>query len=141
MEFWVKYGVPIIMAICTTGAVALAKYFHSQIKQYKKMLADQESVKTNEAIEEKLIPIYDELEQLRDYIRRNDNIHQKDKDLIIASWRYRLIQLCREYLKQGYIKECQFEQLSEMYRLYTELGGNGQAQEYYDKVMSLPIVD
>lgn len=34
----------------------------------------------------------------------------------------------------------QFEQLTEFYRVYTGLGGNGQAKEYYEKVMQLPII-
>ena len=53
--------------------------------------------------------------------------------LIIASYRYRLIQLCKSHLRDNYITESDFEQITEMYKLYHGLGGNGQAQEYYDK--------
>jgi hypothetical protein len=31
------------------------------------------------------------------------------------------------------------EQLTEFYKLYTGLGGNGQAKIYYDKAMQLPL--
>ena len=31
------------------------------------------------------------------------------------------------------------EQLTEFYKLYTGLGGNGQAKVYYDKAMLLPL--
>ena len=37
--------------------------------------------------------------------------------------------------------EQQFEQLSEFYKLYTALGGNGQAQQYYEKTTALEIKD
>ena len=36
----------------------------------------------------------------------------------------------------GYISNEDFEQLTEMYKLYTGLGGNGQAKEYYEKVLN-----
>jgi hypothetical protein len=35
----------------------------------------------------------------------------------------------------------QYEQLTEFYKLYVGLGGNGQAKEFYDKVIKLPIHD
>jgi hypothetical protein len=59
--------------------------------------------------------------------------------LIINSYKFRLIQLCKSHLRDGYITESDFEQITEMYKLYTGLGGNGQAEEYYDKVLDLQI--
>ena len=35
----------------------------------------------------------------------------------------------------------QYEQLSELYHLYRELGGNGQAETYYNKTCELPTRD
>ena len=66
--------------------------------------------------------------------KNNHNFH-----LIINSYKFRLIQLCKTHLKDGYITQDDFEQLTEMYKLYHGLGGNGQAQEYYDKVIALEI--
>ena len=54
-------------------------------------------------------------------------------DLIISSYRFRLVQLCREFIKQGYLTQSQYDQLVEFYKVYHGLGGNGQAQEYYEK--------
>jgi hypothetical protein len=59
-------------------------------------------------------------------------------NLIIASYRYRLIQLCKAFLSQGYITTSQMEQLTEFYKVYTGLGGNGAAKVYYDKAINLP---
>ena len=33
----------------------------------------------------------------------------------------------------------QFDQLTEFYKLYTGLGGNGQAKEYFDRACMLEI--
>lgn len=35
----------------------------------------------------------------------------------------------------------QYEQLSEFYRVYEGLGGNGQAKEYYERAIKLPMTD
>lgn len=59
-------------------------------------------------------------------------------NLIIASYRFRLVQLCKGYLAQGYITVNQMETLTEFYKLYTGLGGNGAAKVYYEKAMALP---
>ena len=61
-------------------------------------------------------------------------------NLIINSYKFRLIQLCKSYLRDNFITEKDFEQVTEMYKLYHGLGGNGQAQEYYEKVLKLQIV-
>lgn len=92
-------------------------------------------------IETELEPIYQELEDLRKYIRETENIEKTHMSLIIASYRFRLIQLCKGFLAQGYITTSQMEQLSEFYKLYTGLGGNGQAKVYYDKTMELDLVN
>lgn len=65
---------------------------------------------------------------------------KKDIQLIISSYRFRLIQLCRLYLKQGYLTEDQFEQINAFYELYRNLGGNGEAETYYNKVKELEII-
>jgi hypothetical protein len=58
----------------------------------------------------------------------------------VDSYKFRLIQLCKTHLRDGYITEHDFEQITEMYKLYDGLGGDqGQAQEYYEKVLELSI--
>jgi hypothetical protein len=59
---------------------------------------------------------------------------------IRVSYRYRLITLCRTYMRQGFITPDQFEQLNEFYTVYRNIGGNGQAEEYYNRVMALDII-
>lgn len=77
--------------------------------------------------------IYNDLETIQGNNDRKFN-------LIINSYKFRLIQLCKSHLRDNFITERDFEQITEMYKLYHDLGGNGQAQEYYEKVLKLQIV-
>ena len=62
-------------------------------------------------------------------------------EIILASYRFRLIQLCQSFLKQGYMTSGQYEQLVEFFKVYAGLGGNGQAKEYYERTLKLPLKD
>ena len=88
------------------------------------------SLETKEEIEHK--HMYDDLNSIQSENTKNFN-------LIINSYKFRLIQLCKTHLRDDYITESDFEQITEMYKLYHGLGGNGQAQEYYDKVLKLDV--
>ena len=91
------------------------------------MLKEKKVEETEHMMEEKLEPIYEELEALRKYIRETESIEKTHMSLIIASYRFRLIQLCKEFIRQSYLTPIQYDQLNEFYRVYTGLGGNGQA--------------
>lgn len=129
----------IIFGLLSAGALGFCKYLHSQNVKYKKLLKEQEIEKLDESIEAKLEPIKLEIEELRRYIREVGTIEKNHMDLIISSYRFRLVQLCRELIKQGYMTQLQYDQLTEFYKLYDGLGGNGQAKEYYEKALKLEI--
>ena len=78
-------------------------------------------------------------EHMYDDLKKIQQGNDRNFELILNSYKFRLIQLCKTHIKDGYISEHDFEQITEMYKLYTGLGGNGQAQEYYDKVIALEI--
>ena len=141
VEFLSKYGIELVMSLITAGALAFCKYMHSQMKNYKKLLEEKDHDELNDEIDKKLEPIVQEIEELRKYIREVDVNENNRINLIIASYRFRLVQLCQIYLRQGYITSDQYEQLSEFFKVYSGLGGNGQAKAYYDKAMQLPIKD
>ena len=141
VEFLSKYGLELVMSLITTGAIAFCKYMHSQMKNYKKLLEEKDHDELNDEIDKKLEPIVQEIEELRKYIREVDVNENNRINLIIASYRFRLVQLCQIYLRQGYITSDQYEQLSEFFKVYSGLGGNGQAKAYYDKAMQLPVKD
>ena len=80
-----------------------------------------------------------EHESMYDDLNEVQAKNEENFKLIINSYKFRLIQLCKTHLRDGFITESDFEQITEMYKLYHGLGGNGQAQEYYDKVLELDI--
>lgn len=147
-SFFSQYWSEILLTIVSGGAVAICKNFWSKIQAYRKIIEEKEAANVDQNIDEHLEPIIEEIENLREYIRKVDEdddakielVNSKIK-LIVDSYRFRLIQLCRIYLKRGYITHDQYEQLSEFYSMYSKLGGNGQAKEYYNKVLTLELRD
>lgn len=143
MELLAEWGMEILFALISAGVIGYAKYktreLNRELKNAKELAAAQEKQHIEDTIEIHLEPVYQELEELRKYIRETENIEKSHMNLIIASYRFRLVQLCKGFLAQGYITPSQMEQLSEFYKLYTGLGGNGQAKMYYEKAVALPI--
>lgn len=142
-----KWGTEILFSLVSAAALGYAKWHGDKLKKEKlqaeenaKIIAEQKlDKKISDAVDISLEPIYQELEDLRKYCRENENLEKSHMALIIASYRFRLIQLCKGFLNQGFITTAQMEQLAEFYKLYAGLGGNGQAKVYYDKAMQLPL--
>lgn len=143
MELLAEWGMEILFALISAGVVGYAKFktreLNRELQKAKALAAEQEKQHIGQTIEIHLEPVYQELEELRKYIRETQNIEKSNMNLIIASYRFRLVQLCKGFLAQGYITPSQMEQLTEFYKLYTGLGGNGQAKVYYEKAMDLTL--
>ena len=131
----------IAVSVLVAGIISLCGFLWRQVVKYKKMLGQQEHDQIECAIEEKTQPIIEEIEELRKYIRKTKNQEEEHIKLIISSYKFRLVQLCKIYIRQGYMTQDQYDQLSEFYKLYTALGGNGQAREYYERAIVLPVHD
>ena len=138
-SFLGNHLVEILFGLIAAGALAFCKYLHSQIKNYKKLLDEKKDERMETAIDERLEPIVAEIEELRKYIRDVGQVEKHHMDLIVSSYRFRLVQLCKQLIKQGYIYPDQQDQLMEFYKLYSALGGNGQAKEYYETAMKLEV--
>ena len=168
--FIAKHLTEILFSILTAGLLAFCRHLHSQNKKLKEYQKEDQNRKYREMIINEIEPIQDELARLHAEIESIEKCEEKDYDdlkacsksehermykdlekvaeesrrnfkLIINSYKFRLIQLCKTHIKDGYISSADFEQITEMYKLYNGLGGNGQAQEYYDRVIVLPIKD
>ena len=97
----------------------------------------------------RLKPTQEEIEHLKDDITEIlntlkqqgidlNNIREKEKHLeheTRCAWRYRIRQLCHTYIRRGWMSHEEFEQLQEMFNLYTAIGGNGQTKELYERTM------
>ena len=137
--FIVEHTVEIIFGLISAGALAFCRYLYKQLKAYKQLLNDKKYEDLDDRIDEKLKPILDNIEEIRGYIRKTESKEKRDLELIIASYRFRLVQLCKLYIKKGYMTQDEYDQLTEFFKLYSSLGGNGQAKEYYEKTVKLEI--
>ena len=137
-----EWGLEILFGLISAIILGYAKYKGDKLKkerdEAKQLIEEKKKQEMEQSIEVKLEPIYEELEELRRYIRETKDIEKSHMNLIIASYRFRLIQLCKGFLNQGYMTMDQRTQLDEFYTLYTGLGGNGQAKIYYEQCINLP---
>lgn len=163
-----KYGVELLFGLVSAAALGFCRHLLKQNKELKRLQEEDKNRQYREMILNEIEPIIDELTKAEDEIKHLDaetkasiaglkvtaetehkhmykdlNRIQGNNDrnfnLIINSYKFRLIQLCKSHLRDNFITEEDFEQITEMYKLYHGLGGNGQAQEYYDKVLQLEI--
>ena len=137
-----EWGLEILFGLISAIILGYAKYKGDKLKkerdEARQLIEEKKKQEMERSIETKLEPIYEELEELRRYIRETKDIEKSHMNLIIASYRFRLIQLCKGFLNQGYMTMDQRTQLDEFYTLYTGLGGNGQAKIYYEQCINLP---
>lgn len=98
-EFFAAHWASILLSLVTAGLLAFCRYTWKQLKNYKKLLDEKEANKVEEMIDSKIEPIVEDIEELRTYIRETRDIEKSHMKLIIASYRYRLVQLCKAYLK------------------------------------------
>lgn len=141
LVFITEHILEIVFGLISAGALAFGKYAFSQMKNYKQLLEEKQNEEAEEYLDSRLEPILKEIEEIRSHIIKDENIYQKNLDLIVSSYRFRLICLCKEYIRKGFLTQDQYDQLSEFYKTYQGLGGNGQAQEYYELVQKLSIHD
>jgi hypothetical protein len=162
VELITEYGSEILLSLITAATLGYARHINAQKKNFEQMLQEDQNRKYRQMILDEIEPIIEELKRLNDKIASNtadlkaevcntnaqvykdlDLItkkNDKNLELIVNSYKFRLIQLCKTHLRDGWITQEDFDQVSEMYKLYHGLGGNGQAQDYYDRVMELDIV-
>jgi hypothetical protein len=89
-----------IISFVLTGALAgLWAFCRSQLKEYKTLLSEKKNDELEELIDKKLEDVTKDVEDLRNYVREVGALEQSHMNLIISSYRYRLVQLCKLYLK------------------------------------------
>lgn len=161
MEILTEYGLEIFFGLVSAGLLAYCKNLWAQKKELEKHKEEDMTRLHRQMILDEIEPITAELVRIKSELQTNintlkseaDNTHanmykdlelvtkknDKNFELIINSYKFRLIQLCKTHLRDGYITQDAFDQVTEMYKLYHGLGGNGQAQDYYERVMELEI--
>lgn len=119
--------------------MSIINYYKNKPKQVINQTIIEAASQANEYTDQRAQEIIEELEKLRSYVRDHEVAARSQMDLIVDSYKYRLTQLCHLYLGKGFMTFDEFEQLTEMYTLYTGLGGNGQAKLEYEKASKLEI--
>lgn len=138
-------------------------------KEYERLLKEEQTRNNRQMILDEIDPLVEELNRVKENIKKDESnfenelqslktYHNTDKDSFDAkineliadheikfikireSYKFRFIQLCKTYLRDGFITTSEWEQLSTMYDLYHSLGGNGQAEDYFNQVKKLEIV-
>jgi hypothetical protein len=109
MEFLAEHGIEIFCALITAGALALCRGFNKRLKEYKGIIDEREKAEVEHIVEKRLEPIYQELEDLRKYIRDTEAKRDHNMTFIIASYRFRLIQLCKEHLAAKQMTSVEYE--------------------------------
>ena len=59
----------------------------------------------------------------------------------VAFYKYQLMNACKRYLSAGYLTQYQFDRLTELHKIYNDLGGNAQGDFYFNKAIQLPIIN
>ena len=161
MEILTEYGLEIFFGLVSAGLLAYCKYLWAQKQELAKRKEEDLTRLHRQMILDEIEPITVELVRIKSELNNSintlrseaDNTHanmykdlelvtkknDKNLELIINSYKFRLIQLCKTHLRDGHITQDEFDQVTEMYKLYHGLGGNGQAQDYYERVMELEI--
>lgn len=138
-DFIAKYWLEFLFSIIVAVLGIIQRKLQKELKAYKTLVRKEQQEKLEQQIDLKLEPILEDIEEIRKHVTERDLENDTKINLIVSSYRFRLIQLCKIYLKQGYLTTEQYEQINEFYDLYFKLGGNGQAKEFYDQVLKLEI--
>ena len=163
MEILAEYALEIFFGLVSAGALAFCRHVAKKNKELNEVMKADQNRQYRQMILDEIEPIIEEIHRVQkagddkiaalekhhneDVVKTANEIdllkkkNEKNIEMIVASYKFRLIQLCKTHLRDGWITQDEFDQITEMYKLYHGLGGNGQAQEYYERVLELPLVE
>lgn len=138
-QFLADHATEILLTVVTAAVMGFCRYLLKELKNYKKLVEEKQDKEVETMIDEKIKPLTKELEELRVQLQETRDIEHSHITLVIAAYRFALIQLCKMYMRQGYMTNIQFEQLTEFYKIYIALGGDTRVQDYFEKACELEI--
>jgi protein subunit release factor A len=83
----------------------LITHFKKQAKQYQELLKEQKEENWHKMIQSELEPLVKEVASLQSQINTLASTGQDKIDIILGSYKFRLIYLCKAYLRQGHLTE------------------------------------
>jgi hypothetical protein len=99
LEFFAAYGAEVLLAVVILIATGICKYFYGKAKEIQKLYDGEEAKAIDKAIDKKLEPIIEELDELRMALQKNRDLEDAHLKIILSSYRYRLMSLCKQYIK------------------------------------------
>lgn len=105
------------------------------------MLEKQDHADIVKQVSKQIDPLVEEISEVKKRIEEYEAAFQLQIESILSSYRYRLMFLCRQYLERGSMTSEELEQLTEFFKVYSDLGGNGKAKMMYERTLELPIKD
>lgn len=155
MVFWTFIGehfIDVLFSLITAFLLYICRKIWADKEKYKKIINENRNQILTETISEqldkKLEPIINNIEILKsdfDFLRAEikkiSKKEQNDVSIFLDLEKTRLINLCQGYLEKGYITPEEARILTHLYSNYQKLGGNGEAERNYNRVMKLSVHD
>ena len=134
LEWIAKYWLEVLFSMIIGLFAWVLKGIKKEMKHYQELLDNEEKGAYDQVIDRKLQPIDTRVKDV-----------ERDVEYIVDSYRFRIITLCQLAIDKGYMSQGDFDQLTEMFKLYTSLNAKKQSAdysivaEYYTKTKVLPI--
>ena len=105
MDILAQYLPEIVLSLISAGLLGFCKYLHSQLKYFKTLNEEKSQSELIKTIQSEIEPIEQEIHTLNTRIDEVENKESADIGAILTSYRFRLISLCKRYLRQGYLTQ------------------------------------
>jgi hypothetical protein len=129
MEILSKYMLEIFFGLISAGALGFCRYVWKEKKRLEGLVDENKNKQLRQMILSEIEPIVAELTKIKMDMHDLETKEDREIKLIVDSYKFRLIQLCKTHLADGWITQSEFDQITELFKLYTALGGNGQAED------------
>lgn len=128
-NFFAQHWVELLFSLLSVGIIGYIRHLVKVFNKYQKLMNDQNEERIREIIKEELKPVMDEI-----------TIERKKFEALKNDYRAKLIRKCEDALQRGSVTMLEFNILTELWKVYHEgLGGNGQGEDFYQRVCQLPI--
>ena len=141
IQFICDHWADVLLSLISAGLLAFCRYLYKEMTKYKKLLEQQDQQEIEKLIDDRIQLLKEEVQEIYHIIQEIDKRHERQLEVILTSYRYRLIALCKAHLERGFMTTEEFEQLSELWKVYSGLGGNDQGEDYYKRTIVLPVKD
>lgn len=133
LEWFAKYWLEVLFSGIISFFAWALKDIRKEMKHYQELLDNEEKGAYTQVIDKKLQPIDNRVKDV-----------ERNIDYIIDSYRFRIITLCQLAIDKTFLSQNDFDQLTEMFKLYTSLNTKNNTDytivvEYYTKAKALPI--